>query len=189
VLSLNASQASPLKDMASQDLEGGAHSERNSERSEHAKSLFLVTNSKGASVLDAHGKAREFLAEKPSMAAQKAFYSWRRARESFADGEARVRVDGDLRAWIQGLPGVSAEQAARFLARMEQVRQGEVSTGMEVFIARSGQLKPRRYVCYQKLNDRPNAHQVRKLIVMESKAHPCAEGKPEGVRTVLRPYS
>lgn len=174
-----------LLDAVDTQLGGGAVG-----RSEHTKYTFLVTNAQGAAVLDVQGHAREYYAEKPSMAAQKAFYSWRRAQESWVVGGPRVRVDDDVRAWIAGLPDISAQQCRSYIERMEAVHLEEVMRGFEIYIARSDQKHPRRYVCYQKLNLRPNAHQVRKLIVMESRAHPCAEGIPadSGVLSIASPF-
>lgn len=166
-----------------QSLEGGA--------ADH-KTAFIMTLSNGAAVLDGRDRAREFRAGKPSMAAQKAFYSWRREQEEpWGAQGARLRVSADVRAWLGGLEGVTREQTDAFLKRMEQLTVAETHTGVEVFIAKSGQAKPRRYVCYQRLNDRPNAHQVRKMIVMESYAHPCAEGMPEdaALTKLLTPFS
>ena len=156
-----------------------------------AKTLYQVTRRDGTSVLDDSGKPRVFYAEKPSMAAQKAFYSWRRTQEDWIEHSSPIRVSADLLRWIAKLGGVTVDQAARFQNRMEELRRSEVSTGVEIFIAKEGQRQPRRYVCYQRLNERPNAHQVRKLIVMESRAAACAQGLPAeaSITRLLTPFS
>jgi len=156
-----------------------------------SKTPYMMTRRDGASVLDDHGKPRIFYAEKPSMAAQKAFYSWRRTQENWIARGSPLRASPDLVRWISKLSGVTIEHAARFQNRMEELSRGEVSTGVEIFIAKEGQRAPRRYVCYQRLNTRPNAHQVRKLIVMESRAALCASGMPDEAELtkLLTPFS
>ena len=155
------------------------------------KTPYLLTRADGASVLDASGKPRIFYAEKPSLAAQKAFYSWRRAHGDWIASGSPLRVSPDLTRWIAKLGGVTVDQTARFINRMEELNRSEISTGVELYIAKEGQRAPRRYVCYQRLNMRPNAHQVRKLIVMESRAALCAQGMPEdaALTKLLSPFS
>ena len=96
-----------------------------------------------------------------------------------------------VRVEHRALGGVTLDQAVRFENRMSELSRSEVSTGVEIFIARESQRAPRRYVCYQRLNTRPNAHQVRKLIVMESRAALCASGLPAdaALTKLLTPFS
>jgi hypothetical protein len=166
-----------------QSLAGGA--------SRASKTPYMLTRSDGSSVLDANGKPRVFYAEKPSMAAQKAFYSWRRAHADWIQSSSPLRVSADVRAWIASLSGVTVDHLARFVNRLEELNRNEISTGVELYIAKEGQRAPRRYVCYQRLNTRPNAHQVRKLIVMESRAALCASGLPAeaALTKLLTPFS
>jgi hypothetical protein len=155
------------------------------------KSLFFVTDAHGVNKCEINGTTPiEFWAQKPAQAAQKAFYTWHRLHHIDANFNHTVKISSQLKEWLQTLENVTRIQKNVFLDRMSTIAITEISFALEVFIAREGK-KPKRYVCYQRLNMQPNAHQVKTLIVIESHAQPCPQGIPSnfeklGIKQLLK---
>jgi hypothetical protein len=158
-----------------------------------SKVSYVVTNAAGVAYRDEKNKLRTYVATKPSYAASKAFYAWLRGQPeqlSWKSG-SNVSAPKELLSHLENLQRagkIHEEHTRDFLARLHQLKSDEIETGIEIFIVRSGSTKPRRYVCHQHINVRPNEHQVKAKIVMETRAAPMPHEKPEEVSRLLRPF-
>lgn len=156
---------------------------------------YVLTNSAGTAIREARGRPRTYKSTKPCYAAAKAFYAWLRANgASWKRDRARhtpVDIPAALDAHLTSLlrrGRITAEDKNKFLARLREVDAVEVTTAVEIFIVRSDKRTPRRYVCHQQVNVKPNEHQVKARIVIETRAAPMAAGKPDGIVKLLRPF-
>lgn len=180
--SSQSSSSVPTDGSTSEDVEDGT-------RSKH-KSFFL-TDSRGEHIRDSSGKPKLYFASKPGLAAQKAFYSWRREYNGIEDTGSAVKVSDDIREWLDNLRGVTTREVDIYMRRLRSIKKGEIDTGVEIFIRSDNKMTPKRYVCSQHLNETPNVHQVKKLIVLQSRAHPCQTGLPQKsvITKLLTPFS
>lgn len=156
---------------------------------------YVLTNSAGTAIREARGRPRTYKSTKPCYAAAKAFYAWLRANgASWKRDRARhmpLEIPAALDAHLTSLlrrGRITAEDKNKFLARLREVDAVEVTTAVEIFIVRSDKRTPRRYVCHQQVNVKPNEHQVKARIVIETRAAPMAAGNPDGIVKLLRPF-
>jgi len=156
---------------------------------------YVLTNSAGTAIREVRGRPRTYKSTKPCYAAAKAFYAWLRANgASWKRDRARhtpVDIPAALDAHLTSLlrrGRLTAEDKNKFLARLREVDAVEVTTAVEIFIVRSDKRTPRRYVCHQQVNVKPNEHQVKARIVIETRAAPMAAGKPDGIVKLIRPF-
>jgi len=156
---------------------------------------YVLTNSAGTAIREARGRPRTYKSTKPCYAAAKAFYAWLRANGASWKRDRAMHTPVDIPAALDAhltsllrRGRINAEDRNKFLARLREVDAVEVTTAVEIFIVRSDKRTPRRYVCHQQVNVKPNEHQVKARIVIETRAAPMAAGKPDGIVKLLRPF-
>lgn len=163
------------------------------------KSRFIVTNAAGELLLDADGQPRTYDAAYPSQAVTAACKAW---RDKKVAGDAWYAGTGDAAeagaacnpsaallkklSSLQDDGKITKDDADNYLAQLQAMQQAEVTTGIEVFIKRSSESGPKRYICHYDVRHDPDEKNVRARAVAVWKAPQVPEGAPAGITRVVQ---
>lgn len=140
--------------------------------------VFYMVTPQGEFILDGHTQMVAFHASTPQQAAHKAFYTAMRTKLKSSPSASTATVGNLAESFVNAVrtrardvlaamdPREAEALVEAYLRKCRGVLRERLATETIVYVREKGARFQRGYRCSYRMNDRPNAHELRKQVVI-----------------------